>query len=46
MTKCSRWLVGHDQAAASRAPVPDPKELNADIQTLEGWIKTIKGRRR
>jgi hypothetical protein len=22
MTKCSKWLPGHDQAAAARAPVP------------------------
>ena len=24
MTKCSKWLPGHDQAAAARAPVPEP----------------------
>ena len=35
MTKCSRWLPGHDQAAAARAPVPEPTELKDDIETLE-----------
>ena len=24
MTKCSKWLPGHDQAAAARAAVPEP----------------------
>jgi hypothetical protein len=45
MTKCSRWLRGHDQAAAARAPIPDPKELRADIETLESWVKAINKRR-
>ena len=25
MTKCSKWLPGHDQAAAARAAVPEPR---------------------
>ena len=37
MTKCSRWLTGLDQAAAARAPVPDPTELKDDIEALESW---------
>lgn len=45
MTKCSKWLTGHDQAAAARAPVPGPDELKADIETLEKWVKTIRARR-
>lgn len=45
MTKCSRWLRGHDQAAAARAPVPGPDELRADIETLEGWVKAVNKRR-
>lgn len=44
MTKCSKWL--HDQAAAARAPVPEPPELKADIEALENWIATIHKRRR
>ena len=37
MTKCSRWLAGHDQAPAARADIPDPPELKADIHALENW---------
>lgn len=45
MTKCSKWITGHDQAAAARAPVPGPEELKGDIDTLEKWVKTIRDRR-
>jgi energy-coupling factor transporter ATP-binding protein EcfA2 len=46
MTKCSKWLYGHDQAAAARAPVPEPHELIADIEALEKWVDAIRKRRR
>lgn len=46
MTKCSRWLPGHDQAAAARAPVPEPPELKDDIDALENWVAAIQKRRR
>lgn len=45
MTKCSRWLPGHDQAAAARADIPDPDTLQADIETLDTWVKGIRRRR-
>lgn len=45
MTKCSRWLPGHDQAPAARSPVPNPAELKADIEALENWVAAIRGRR-
>lgn len=45
MAKCSKWLPGHDQAAAARAPVPEPAELGADIGALESWVATIRKRR-
>lgn len=45
MSKCSRWLTGHDQAAAARVPVPGSAELNADIEALEKWVKAIRDRR-
>ncbi len=45
MGKCSKWLPGHDQAPAARAPVPEPAELKADIEALEGWVGTIRSRR-
>lgn len=45
MTKCSKWLPGHDQAAAARAPVPGPEELKADIDALEKWVAAVRKRR-
>lgn len=45
MSKCSKWLPGHDQAAAARAPVPEADELKADIEALESWVATIRKRR-
>lgn len=45
MSKCSKWLPGHDQAAAARAPVPEPSELKADIQELQNWVSSIRNRR-
>ena len=45
MTKCSKWLPGHDQAAAARAPVPGPTELKADIDELDNWVTAIRKRR-
>lgn len=46
MTKASAWLIGHDQAAAARAPVPGSAELKKDIEALETWVKGIYDRRR
>jgi ABC-type multidrug transport system ATPase subunit len=46
MTKCSKWLHGHDQAAAARASVPGPAELKADIDALEIWVTAIRNRRK
>lgn len=45
MSKCSKWLPGHDQAPAARAPVPEPSQLKADIQELEKWVSSIRKRR-
>ena len=45
MTKCSKWLPGHDQAPAARAETPEPDVLIADINTLENWVAGIRGRR-
>lgn len=46
MTKCSRWLPGHDQSAAAKEDVPEPDELKADIEALETWVKEINKRRK
>ena len=45
MSKCSQWLPGHDQAAAARAPAPEPAELKTDIEALENWVSKIRQRR-
>ena len=45
MTKCSKWLPGHDQAAAARADIPEPANLKADIDQLSDWLSAIRERR-
>jgi hypothetical protein len=45
MTKCSKWLPGHDQAAAARVPLPRPEELKVDIDALDKWVAAIRSRR-
>jgi energy-coupling factor transporter ATP-binding protein EcfA2 len=45
MTKSSKWLPGHDQAAAARAGIPEPTELKDDIEALEKWVAAIRKRR-
>lgn len=45
MTKCSRWLRGHDEAPAARAPVPDPPELKADVDKLADFLAAVRKRR-
>lgn len=45
MTKCSKWLTGHDQAPSAREDVPEPDELKNDIESLEKWVKDIRKRR-
>lgn len=45
MTKCSRWLTGHDQSAADNAPFPEPSEVKEDIKVLEDWVRAIRKRR-
>ena len=46
MTKCSRWLPGHDQSAADNAPFPEPYEVKEDIKALGDWTQKIQKRRR
>ena len=43
--QCSKWLPGHDQAAAARAPVPGSAELKADIDEIDNWVTAIRKRR-
>ncbi|MCY4589919.1 MAG: AAA family ATPase [Alphaproteobacteria bacterium] len=46
MTKCSRWLRGHDDAPAARAEVPEPAELKQDIEKLDKFLSQIRKRRK
>ena len=46
MTKCSKWLAGHDQAPPARQDVPEPHELQQDIGELDSWVRAIRKRRR
>ena len=46
MTKCSRWLRGHDDAPAARADVPEPGELKEDIDKLDDFLAAIRKRRK
>ena len=45
MSKCSRWLPGHDAPKAGNDPFPDPEELKSDIDMLDNWVKRIRKRR-
>ena len=45
MTKCSKWLTGHDQAPSAPEDTPEPNELRGDIEALENWVATIRKRR-
>lgn len=45
MTACSRWIRGHDEAAADGTPFPKPDQLKKHIDDLEEWTKNIRKRR-
>ena len=45
MTECSRWIRGHDHAAADGTPFPQPDELKKRIQDLDDWVRAIRKRR-
>jgi hypothetical protein len=46
MTETSRWIRGHDQAAAEAVPVPGPDEVKKRIQALDDWVQSIRTRRK
>ena len=45
MTKCSKWLPGHDQSPAENVPFPEPSEIEEDIKAFEDWVREIRRRR-
>ncbi|MHB8432278.1 MAG: AAA family ATPase [Candidatus Tyrphobacter sp.] len=45
MTECSRWIRGHDRAAADGTPFPAPTEFQKCVNDLDVWVKAIRRRR-
>ena len=45
MTKASRYIRGHDDAAAIVDEPPQPDELRADIKELADWTKEMRKQR-
>ena len=45
MTKCSKWEGGHDHSIASSGPMPNPSELEKDIEALDDWVSGVVKRR-
>ena len=45
ITKCSKWLPGHDQAAAAPVEMPEPDVVRSDIEALADWVEAIRKRR-
>ncbi len=46
MTKCSKYLTGHDSAGELIEDIPTSDEVLQDIITLENYIQTINRRRK
>jgi len=45
MTECSRWIRGHDAAAAEAGPFPKSEEVSERIEELASWAQRIRKRR-
>ena len=46
MSKCSKWMYGHDSSQAENDPFPDPDELKQDLDDFAGWVHRIQERRK
>ena len=46
MTKCSKWLIGHDLSKNITDNRPAPCELQEDVKKLRDFVSTIKTRRK
>ena len=46
MTKCSQYLPGHDEPAATQDTIPNSDEIAGDIVVLEEWIAAMRRRDR
>lgn len=45
MSKCSKFMAGHDEAVALGEPLPEPDEIMADIGQLDAWRTDVVKRR-
>ena len=45
MSKSSRWLKGHDEPSASNAPIPDPSEIEKDLNNLHAFFRDYESRK-
>lgn len=45
MAKCSTYMEGHDSAAAINSAMPPPADIEADINVLADFQKTVTARR-
>jgi len=46
MSKCSKYLIGHDTAAELNEPLPDSNEIEGDVTEFEEWMKGMRKRGR
>jgi len=46
MSKCSKYLIGHDSAAELNEPLPDSNEIEVDLSEFEEWMKAMRKRGR
>lgn len=44
MSKCSRWMVGHDDSAPLDSGRPRPEEILSDIESFSSYFKSCKKR--
>ncbi|MBZ0254543.1 hypothetical protein K8I31_00680, partial [bacterium] len=46
MSKCSKFLPGHDNAAAINQLLPEPEEVQEDIEKLNNYIDILSKKRK
>ena len=46
MDKCSSCIPAHDQAPAKNVGMPDPSELQRDLQLLETYVSALRTRQK
>lgn len=46
MTKCSKFMRGHDDSPADNPPIPDLKDIRKDIDAISNWKNEVAIRRK